>query len=608
MLIRKKILIFNLLFLLLTVFLFSQELEITYPKGGERFSNGDRIKIYWSTVGLSGNLKIYLHNLNLNTDYLIASNVPASQGYYDWTVGEYLNFRKNGVCNYNQIKITYGENKYALSGKFLIKCEFILFESKIKSPKENEIWHFGERKKIEWEPAKLIGVKEQLDLIDKEFVYSNMKTHIYILDELDQDVGDIVYNIPYKNFSYEWIVGELIGNRKLTVDKMKKLKLCISNVLKIIDRDGDKITVSGSTYKNFYIDEKALPDLYIKDLWIDVKNGKFGISYANKNQDKARVEKPYSVALFIDGKYITGISNETNQGGSHEFHYLPKLAPGKYALMGFVDSKNTIVESDENNNKKTIYFEVERKLPDLIVEKVWQEPNPAILSNWVTFKASILNKGEGPAEAFEVSQTLGGATTKEKTTIINGLKPNERKTVSFRWQLPFHIGTAVQYTCFVDKSKKIKELSENNNYKSLILKWKSSFKKVETHKKIALRAYNGKYVCADKGLNGKMIANRTAIGPWETFELIPQGGNKYALKTSYGKYVCADLGLGGKLYANRDRIGPWETFEIIELGGEKIALKASNGKYVCADRGLGDILIANRDNIGEWETFYRIYK
>lgn len=44
MLIRKKILIFNLLFLLLTVFLFSQELEITYPKGGERFSNGDRIK------------------------------------------------------------------------------------------------------------------------------------------------------------------------------------------------------------------------------------------------------------------------------------------------------------------------------------------------------------------------------------------------------------------------------------------------------------------------------------------------------------------------------------------------------------------------------------
>jgi hypothetical protein len=136
----------------------------------------------------------------------------------------------------------------------------------------------------------------------------------------------------------------------------------------------------------------------------------------------------------------------------------------------------------------------------------------------------------------------------------------------------------------------------------------SQFKKVKLLKKIALRAYNGKYVCADKGLNGQMIANRTAIGPWETFELIPQGGNKYALKTSYGKYVCADLGLGGKLYANRDRIGPWETFEIIELGGEKIALKASNGKYVCADRGLGDILIANRDNIGEWETFYRIDK
>jgi hypothetical protein len=83
---------------------------------------------------------------------------------------------------------------------------------------------------------------------------------------------------------------------------------------------------------------------------------------------------------------------------------------------------------------------------------------------------------------------------------------------------------------------------------------------------------------------------------------------KIALKAYNGKYVCADKGLNGKMIANRTAIGPWETFEIIELGGGRIALKASNGKYVCADKGLGDILIADRDKIGEWETFYRLYK
>ena len=129
---------------------------------------------------------------------------------------------------------------------------------------------------------------------------------------------------------------------------------------------------------------------------------------------------------------------------------------------------------------------------------------------------------------------------------------------------------------------------------------------INTNIKVAFKAYNGKFVCADKGLNGEIIANRSSIGSWETFEFILLGGNKVALKSSYGKYVSADLGMGGKLFANRDRIGSWEKFEIINLGGGKIALKASNGKFVSADKGLGNILIANRDKIGEWETFYKV--
>lgn len=125
-------------------------------------------------------------------------------------------------------------------------------------------------------------------------------------------------------------------------------------------------------------------------------------------------------------------------------------------------------------------------------------------------------------------------------------------------------------------------------------------------RRIALKASNGKYVCADQGLGGQVVANRSSAGAWETFEIVDTGGGTVAFKTSYGKYITADLGLGGKLYGNRNNIGAWEKFKMVNIGGSKIALKAANGKYVCADQGAGNILIANRTSIGDWEKFLLI--
>jgi hypothetical protein len=34
---------------------------------------------------------------------------------------------------------------------------------------------------------------------------------------------------------------------------------------------------------------------------------------------------------------------------------------------------------------------------------------------------------------------------------------------------------------------------------------------------LALQASNGMYVCAEDGGGREVVANRTAIGPWETF-------------------------------------------------------------------------------------------
>ena len=121
--------------------------------------------------------------------------------------------------------------------------------------------------------------------------------------------------------------------------------------------------------------------------------------------------------------------------------------------------------------------------------------------------------------------------------------------------------------------------------------------------KIALQAANGQYVCAEGGGGQKMVANRDAIGPWETFTLADLSNGKVALQASNGQYVCAEGGGGQLVVANRDARGPWEEFTLTDLGNDKVALQASNGQYVCAIGGGGQDLIANRDALGPWETF-----
>ncbi len=121
--------------------------------------------------------------------------------------------------------------------------------------------------------------------------------------------------------------------------------------------------------------------------------------------------------------------------------------------------------------------------------------------------------------------------------------------------------------------------------------------------KVALRAHNGQYVCAEGGGGRELVANRDWIREWETFELIKLGDNKVALRAHNGQHVCAEEGGGRELVANRDWIREWETFEFITLMDNKVALRAHNGQYVCAEGGGGDGIFANRNHIGEWETF-----
>jgi lysophospholipase L1-like esterase len=122
-------------------------------------------------------------------------------------------------------------------------------------------------------------------------------------------------------------------------------------------------------------------------------------------------------------------------------------------------------------------------------------------------------------------------------------------------------------------------------------------------KRIALRSGNGQYVCAEGGGNSVLVANRGAIGPWETFDLIDLGNNAVALRSVDGFYVSAENGGGQNVSVNRLRIATWEKFTLMPKA-DGVAFRTLSGNYLTATSGGGSSILANATQIGGQELFH----
>lgn len=80
---------------------------------------------------------------------------------------------------------------------------------------------------------------------------------------------------------------------------------------------------------------------------------------------------------------------------------------------------------------------------------------------------------------------------------------------------------------------------------------------------VALKSYNGYYVSASTD-EKNIYVDANEIGRRQTFELVRLDNNKVAFKSYYNNYICAEDGGGGKVVADRTEIGNWESFELIK--------------------------------------------
>jgi beta-glucosidase len=123
---------------------------------------------------------------------------------------------------------------------------------------------------------------------------------------------------------------------------------------------------------------------------------------------------------------------------------------------------------------------------------------------------------------------------------------------------------------------------------------------------VSFRAHaNNMIVTADNAGASPLIANRTAIGPWEQFDEIDAGNGNIALRAHANNMIVTAENAGASaLIANRTSVGQWETFGLIHNADGSVSLQAkANNDFVTAENAGAAPLIANRTAIGPWEEF-----
>ncbi len=126
--------------------------------------------------------------------------------------------------------------------------------------------------------------------------------------------------------------------------------------------------------------------------------------------------------------------------------------------------------------------------------------------------------------------------------------------------------------------------------------------------KFALRASNGKIVCADGNLTSNkysVMANRDVVNEWEIFEWDTAPSGKRVLRAYNKMYWRLPSLENEELVATGPTSIDGEGFLLIDLGNDKIALRTTKGRYVglhtCSDN-----LVAGWDAIEANSSFQLI--
>jgi hypothetical protein len=197
---------FALLALFTASLVFSADLQVISPNGGETWLRGRTQTITWRAQGVPGNVRLILLKQGQRLG-IIAENVPASAGSYSWTVGSYksgetlvqADFGSNYKIRIRAVGSTAEDESnrhFTIADPHPTGQAMVRKTITVTAPNGGETWRSGETKSINWS--------------------SNEVTEPYCVALLKggTEIGIIADNIPAGQRALSWHVGDpLVGGR-----------------------------------------------------------------------------------------------------------------------------------------------------------------------------------------------------------------------------------------------------------------------------------------------------------------------------------------------------------------------------------------------------------
>ncbi|MBU7018821.1 MAG: HEAT repeat domain-containing protein [Theionarchaea archaeon] len=191
------------------------------------------------------------------------------------------------------------------------------------------------------------------------------------------------------------------------------------------------------------------------------------------NEGKLDVTVTFSVDIFVDGNLVkTEVINGLEKDKSTSVNYTTTFSKeGNHTVKVHADSGNTVEESNEANNERTIALTVTKEdkpdltITDITVRKEMGSPGDAVLGgDIVTFIITVENQGTQDAKGFTVTLDVRGIVQDDT---IKALSAGGKTTVEFMYKVAYPGENPVKAT--VDPDNKVEESNEKNNVKETSL-------------------------------------------------------------------------------------------------------------------------------------------
>jgi PGF-pre-PGF domain-containing protein len=220
--------------------------------------------------------------------------------------------------------------------------------------------------------------------------------------------------------------------------------------------------------------ENPRPDLIIQKVVPEPtdpqEGGPLNFTFNVKNQGAAPSGE--SLATY----YINGIPGQNinipslPEGASADasFSLTPdQVKGGQMEVEVVADSGNTVLESNESNNRFPTTIKVKGLPLDLTIESIYLNPETPKVGDNITFTATIKNSGPGASPASKLKYNINGTNGANSSTLssdmltVRALAAGETTQITFFFA-PTNEGN-IEITAVIDPGTVIPEIDETNN-------------------------------------------------------------------------------------------------------------------------------------------------